>query len=792
MALRFQSVFKSKDGNTYAINIYDPTYSGAVSQLIPADEPFVTREDDDDNVFAPMRAQTGYIRIIDTDNEIFNSILPPNNTHLLVRVYRGTWDGSTFTPASNVPIQWQGFVKSQVYTQPWTEHKTILELPVVSLLGALQYMFLPVDGSATVNLFELLREINSIIKTKQGLSSDVLRGMYQCTDQGNISGVYAHRDAFLEKKQIKDVYSADVTITQGISFYEVLSRWALLLGVTWREKGDTFVLQNMARYYGFYALYDNGMHIIFYNLSGSQLTNTRQTLVDFANNQPTFAGADNDVSIMQGKRSVQLAFQLQDMSPIDFALPKAPETPAQEYTLNTWVFQVEQFHSGTWVGDRLVYGTTFDKTLKVMFYTPQSGNGVVYSYVKRIGRDSSAWTGTTEAVIGTSYMILQNLNAWGNGDAHQNPSILYCGAIPIRYSLNDYDRGQGEIKQAHLFNIWPEYYHDVFRDDLAAELMRFSQANVSTQAGQYFNIHMRCIPLFNEHFPDASRYPESEGYNRPPNPVEYGLRDDMHELKLKVALKCGDQYWDDHSYSWVDGYACFEIVFDKNGNIISNYEPAMGVTSNGGWYVRMPDSSGNKTIEFTIANCLWMETTYHYIPELDPTHVVGDIQPVDAHTVIIEGLSVGILSPASFGNRSTNENVYYKEIINDGFEDSEEVTLDLGTNNNNRNSNNVLINLYDTATIETLPYTKRIDYTQSTPTYETIYVRPEEMTLYMMAHYFEQIRRICVGRIFKSADWMMSVWKYANRFFYGIIAEYDWKKNEETVKFIETNHSIIE
>ena len=93
--VHYQICFKSKDGNTYAVNLYEEGYVGNIVQLTPAENPFETCESSDENIFAPVRSQSGYIRIIDTDNTIFSQIVPQNNTSLMVRVFPGTYTGYT-------------------------------------------------------------------------------------------------------------------------------------------------------------------------------------------------------------------------------------------------------------------------------------------------------------------------------------------------------------------------------------------------------------------------------------------------------------------------------------------------------------------------------------------------------------------------------------------------------------------------------------------------------------------------------------------------------------------------
>ena len=66
MAIHWQIHFKSlRVGALATVNIYDADYTGDPIPLKGGAEPFVTQEDDDEDIFTPVRTQSGYIRIVD-------------------------------------------------------------------------------------------------------------------------------------------------------------------------------------------------------------------------------------------------------------------------------------------------------------------------------------------------------------------------------------------------------------------------------------------------------------------------------------------------------------------------------------------------------------------------------------------------------------------------------------------------------------------------------------------------------------------------------------------------------
>lgn len=102
MAIHWQVPFCSLRANKlYTVNIYDASHSGSPVVLSGAEEPFVTEEDTDEDVFTPVRTHSGYIRIIDTGG-LWQQIAPVTDTQRPV----------TLTD-DNGNVCWQGFIQSQ-------------------------------------------------------------------------------------------------------------------------------------------------------------------------------------------------------------------------------------------------------------------------------------------------------------------------------------------------------------------------------------------------------------------------------------------------------------------------------------------------------------------------------------------------------------------------------------------------------------------------------------------------------------------------------------------------------
>ena len=95
--------FKSFRGATdYRLCIWDQTGEEQV-ELTPSAEPFVTQEDDDDDAFAFIRTQTGSIKVVDTGDVNWRSIMPSNDLEKPVTL-----------EVLNTPV-WVGYLQSESY-----------------------------------------------------------------------------------------------------------------------------------------------------------------------------------------------------------------------------------------------------------------------------------------------------------------------------------------------------------------------------------------------------------------------------------------------------------------------------------------------------------------------------------------------------------------------------------------------------------------------------------------------------------------------------------------------------
>ena len=99
--LQFASL-RSKNGNSdrvYTVTIGGVTLS---EPLTAADEPFVTEEDSDEDMFCPIRTQSGYVRILADLNGAWKAVLPQTDMDRPVTL--------THLEGSTQVVDWQGYL----------------------------------------------------------------------------------------------------------------------------------------------------------------------------------------------------------------------------------------------------------------------------------------------------------------------------------------------------------------------------------------------------------------------------------------------------------------------------------------------------------------------------------------------------------------------------------------------------------------------------------------------------------------------------------------------------------
>lgn len=293
MAIHWKIPFKSlRSGTDYVVNIYDADYSGDAVVLHGGAQPFITQEDDNEDEFTPIRTQSGYLRIVDTDYAAdgvtaFNwkDLLPVSATSRPV------------TLTSGQTVVWQGYMQPQTFSGQLFGNPQQREFPLycpLSVLGAFDYN--PGDNSL-LSFGELLSDL---LEQSGFIEHAVIQG-------GDVI------DSWLQKRfSTRNLIQEDEndTITPSYTFLSVLEDVCRFFGWTCRVMGDTAYFtcaddalkQNFVKY-GMQDLWDTGR-------GDTELGEA----VDWVATQlgDIFASTDNDDTVVPGIRKATITADINE------------------------------------------------------------------------------------------------------------------------------------------------------------------------------------------------------------------------------------------------------------------------------------------------------------------------------------------------------------------------------------------------------------------------------------------------------------------------------------------------
>lgn len=120
---RWSLTFKSLNNVECNVYIYDEGWTGAVTALVGADEPFFYQEDDDESLLTVLRYRTGYLRVVENSYNALLDLYPTSSTSRYVEMYYGE------------RLDFTGYLQTQNFQSPWVASPRVLEFPIISPLG---------------------------------------------------------------------------------------------------------------------------------------------------------------------------------------------------------------------------------------------------------------------------------------------------------------------------------------------------------------------------------------------------------------------------------------------------------------------------------------------------------------------------------------------------------------------------------------------------------------------------------------------------------------------------------
>lgn len=725
----WQCCFQSRKGVQYAVNIYEQNYSGSVVRLIGAAEPFTTQEDNDNDIFTPIRKQTGYLRVIDNtqDGSLLESIMPANNTQKLVRLYSGTYAGGVFTEGT---IQWQGFLCAEAFTQPWDNSVKVIEFPVKSLLAALDDVQLPESAANYEN--NIAKLLTMAFDALQAAPDTVVVSSQLSNALNDLLKMLVQFLIFFEEETVNNEGDSYKQLV-GVSYFEALSDVCALYGLTMRESGTTVSLsaydKQSARVYTNEWPYTDIVAIA----AGQAPTGGTGEFMPEVSMLPqlTFRGANNDAGFVQGGRNAKVAL---DISGLTFYLDLPHTTESSDAPV---VFPLYDDGDGRHEG-----------TLYVQVHDPRYVREAYrfLEYNRRTLIGESTFADMLEHTVIEGYIYDPYYT--------QNLYNLFTGAFPCRF----YHRKENEVvtlKNGIYMNT--QYYTSGHSTAIVYAPMYSVTSFLALNATEgWLNIqflldHLTWCVEGSDH-----GYVFGDGINKFYNNADI-------VAQVYMCLQVGNLFW--NGTDWVAGSAPdTKFFFDvTNGKVPNNKTSDMNTDEENGYFI-------------PVTRPLIGPVTFHILNGMSVKHGTGT-QYLTCYTHILSDLNISHILPKSIVASERTRNVYRKDIISSGFSEEKNIDLNIGTINNNKLAPSFI-------KVSSDEFAEAANYYTADSTEQQ---RPELHLLDRMVAQYNQVRRTFKGKVETGLELLRTRYTYLSRAFFGVDAKHNWRDDETEVKFIEVS-----
>ena len=776
-----QCRFQSRTHQQYCVNISKQAdVSVEIKQLIGSEHPFITSEANSDDIFTPVRQQTGYLRVLDTGGgTLIDELLPENNTQKMVTLVNLT-TGKT---------EWIGFLAAEVFTQPWGNELKELEFPLKSALACLADVTMQVGATGT-NRLALL--IYNAFTTMYGEGEVPFTHMVMMDDFANTCDhllIRANFSKFFRNETIMND-NTETVIRVGETYMKAIKALCATFGVTLRQQGTALV----------FGRYDNGgdfsINISTLNWSVLAAIANRSNEWPWDDVQPQgqivtrdllpiadFRKDNNKLTYIQGGRAAIVSLNVSDAQ--NGSIIEMPQSIVKD----GGVMSVTVGGKGqTSSSGELVVRTIsmfFTETIKENFQpSERNGGSESYSYYKanvtfisstgtwvdnryvmQVKRwNNRNWTGSTQAEV------LESTGFNGNLINYLSTEIK-TGAIPGRWGKDNNVVENGILLVQDVVTTYDESTpgqpcYRIESDDNIEMLNCYLNIN--------FEVPLSIVSVFKDinaigggYIPTNYSVYVDDSFNMFKSSLTYGL-----VCRLSMVVDGTTYYW--NGAEWETSVVPFPIQV-KGSSIESNYDVNMPIDNTGGYYV--PVNARGKVV-FEILNVVRCSTVMNIKDNRDNGNV--DVEtPVYPFQKVVTGLTVDLVYPRDITVSTRSSNIYRKTIMDMGFSDNKDIDLELGTHNNNPPSASLL------RTWNNEGYVENISYKTSDGT--TVAERPEMHLLNRMVEHYKTMRRTMEAKIATGIDIFRQRFSYNGRKFMAIDKKHDWEREEQDVKFIEVN-----
>ena len=760
-----QCRFQSRTGQQYCVNVSKQSdVSVEIKQLIGAETPFSTSEASGDDIFTPVRPQTGYLRVLDNSGgTLLEDLLPDNNTQKMVKLVNLT-TGKT---------EWIGFMAAEVFTQPWDNDMTELEFPLRSALKCLEDVTIQTGVTGTNRLALLVYNAITSLFGEGQVPFTQLVFMDDFKNACTHMIMRANFSKFFSSETIMNDNTATV-VRVGQTYKKAIEAMCQVFGITLREQGTTLIF---GRYdnggdftvnvntmdWSVLALISNSTSLPDIQPQGGIITKNILPIADFRNN-------NNKLSFIQGGREAVVTLNAGNFNGNILQMPESKITDEKVLSAPNVAYEVE-WKTQT-ISTREIEPVKGDEPFLLQmqqdyYRGTETGESFYYYYRTVRRRDPGNYTAIHLELQAT------NRNLGGSAFTGENrygikAVIVFTTAVPCRWRERE-----GELLRNGLLLVRDVWRTGDFLDPSGIALYEKCYSIISPYSMEIKNCFIN-INFTNYPINSISR----KLFYLPPNPTveEYmyqwiTAQNEEIEYSVLCKLQMGDNlYW--NGTAWVNQDSTFRINFKgteivTNKNTLSEAE----IEADSGWFVEAPNTTGQ--ITFHILNIIYCDAKTEF------KDIYGNEYPALPYQSIMCDLSIDMVYSREITSSDRGRNVYRKTIVESGFSDDKNKNLTIGTYNNNLPSPAFLRNSANTA------YIQNLEYAAADGT--TVSERPEMHLLNRMVEQYKTMRRTMTAKIATGIDLFRQRFAYNGRKFMAIDKKHDWEREEQEVKFIEVN-----
>lgn len=528
--VHWQGGFTSREGTAYTVKIYEQNYSGSVVTLQLSDTPFTTGEGDDDDVFTPMRAQTGRLSVMDNDGTLMQQIIPETNTEKYVTVEAGG------------AIKWQGFISCETYNQEWVEstNPTEITFALNGLLESLKYVNLQSsDFSKENNLANLIYYVFSMLNVPN--LTTLFIGGEETNPGAWLAWVLRWRVLFTQFTQTNA--GTSYTDYQGNTGYEVMEAICTFFGLTAREDGTGIYLTaaecaqgNNLSQYAWNTLQ---------NYTGSGSAPTTYPTLDLMQNF-AWKGDNNDVNYRNGYRNVVATLPLNTDRLDVIEIPDTEENMDPVLSTSAMYWNLDPVT--VYMQPHQPRGAEFMETYR-------------YDKYRNEGKPVRIGGSTYSEVSGTTVF---NPDWKFYSFNRQRNNEMATGAFPCRWSPDNKSYNSGIYIQFLEWEPWSGYTINLY---------------------SLYSIKSRIAFTFNEGYLrlqfNLSGF-HIRGLTYLQNPEFYYYNKNFGGFRMLAYIRLGNNYWNGSAWTTSRTYCLLQIT---DGQPPQNWSADMGVEEKSGYYI---------------------------------------------------------------------------------------------------------------------------------------------------------------------------------------------------------------